>query len=868
MSLIRCLAVSKLGALHCLKVLRFTIFLLPLSLPITALAQGKTALEYLPKNTLLDDSVPSPESVLGFNVGEWHVRHDQLVQYMYALADASDRVSIEVSGYTHERRPLLLLTITDPTNRSKLEPWREAHLSQLSQGTTAVDDAPLFLYMGYSVHGNEPSGANASLLVAYYLAAAKDQRVTELLRNNVVLLDPSFNPDGLSRFAQWANMHKGQVLSADPEHREHQEGWPNGRTNHYWFDLNRDWLMLVHPESQARIEKFQHWRPHVLTDFHEMGTNSSYFFQPGVPSRKHPLTPEGNVRLTEALAKSFVNAFDAQKQLYFSQEGFDDFYYGKGSTYPDAQGGIGILFEQASSRGHLQSSVNGPLAFSQTIQNQLTMSLAVFDGAMINKSAILDYQNTFYRYSKKLIKDDKTAGYLISEPSDNWRLKQAKWVLSQHNIRYQTPAKTVIIDNQSFAPETSIVVPVDQPQYRLVKSLFSTQKKFTDNTFYDVSNWNLPLAFNLAYKALSAKELKRAKLQNEDPTPSLQYIGIDEEAYAYAFEWQHYKAPALLRRLLSAGVNARIATQPFNARIAEGNKAFTAGTIVVPMGIPQPPQLINTLKQASQREEVPVFSLTSGSTSSGLDLGSRSMVPVQAPKVLVVGGLGTSPYRVGEIWHYLDTQVGLPITLVDQDRLDRIVLANYTHVVFAAGQFNVNAGLSQKIREWVQQGGTLIGQTSALRLFSRESWLDIEVTNNGDIADLFKQNGLKYGDKSAFSAQQLVAGAVYNMAIDTTHPLFFGYDETTMPVFKTNNMIVSSSQSPFAVPARYAKKPLLAGFSADIVAEEIEGSVAVIAQSNGKGRVIGFTDNTQFRGYWYGTHKLLSNALFLSAAIN
>lgn len=829
-----------------------------------SLAAGKPANAYLPANSALNPAIPTPESVLGYPVGTWHVRHDQLVRYMEILAEKSDRISLEVTGYTHEQRPLLLLTITAPENRKNLPKWREEHLENVAQGTRAADNSPLVLYMGYSVHGNEPSGANASMLVAYYLAASSDARVTALLKNNVVLLDPSFNPDGLSRFAQWANMHKGQVLSSDPDHREHTEGWPNGRTNHYWFDLNRDWLMLVHPESQARIKQFQKWRPHVLTDFHEMGTDSTYFFQPGVPSRKNPFTPEGNVRLTEALAESFVQAFDDQKTLYFSQEGFDDFYYGKGSTYPDAQGSIGILFEQASSRGHIQDSVNGPVEFAQTIQNQFTMSLAVFDGALKNKAALTEYPRRFFNETQSLIKDDSVAAYVLNEPNDSWRLAQAKWVLEQHNIDFIVPAEDVSANDKTYSAPHSLVVPLDQQKYRLIKSLFSTQQQFPDNTFYDVSNWNLPLAFDLNYASMSARELKRVKggAKHESALPV-----VANNAYGYAFEWHHFKSPALLQALLSSGVNARIATGSFNAATTGGERVFEPGSIVIPAGLAQPDNLAGLIASASQAQQVPVYSITSGSTSAGNDLGSRSMVPVQAPKVLIVGGEGADPYQVGEIWHYLDTQVGMPITLVEQARLGRMNLSGYSHIVFAAGRYELSDKDTKAIGEWVKAGGTLIGQMSALSLFAKEKWLSLQVTDRNDVDRLFDESGLTYADRDALAAKKLIAGAVYKADIDISHPLFYGFDEPYLHLFKTTNMIVSSSQSPFNVPARYTKSPLVAGYSADVLADEIAGSVAVIAQTMGKGRVIGFTDNPQFRGYWYGTSKLMSNALMLSEAI-
>jgi len=228
--------------------------------------------------------------VLGSEVGEWHVRHDQLVAYLHAVAESSDRVQIETTGTTHEGRRLLLLTVSSPANLRRIEELRIEHgkLSDPAEPLPDTTTMPIVVNLGYSVHGNEASGSNASLLTAYHLAAAQGEAIEQLLADSIILIDPSLNPDGLDRFALWANMHRGTVPVADPNHREHNEGWPNGRTNHYWFDLNRDWLLAQHPETQARLRQFHRWRPNVLIDVHEMGSDQTYFFHPCLPTPWRP----------------------------------------------------------------------------------------------------------------------------------------------------------------------------------------------------------------------------------------------------------------------------------------------------------------------------------------------------------------------------------------------------------------------------------------------------------------------------------------------------------------------------------------------------------------------------------------------------
>lgn len=831
-------------------------------------------LSYLPEGQNYDPSIPKPADVLGYPVGTWHVRHDQLVNYMRALDQASDRISLNVTGYTHEQRPLLLMTITAPENRPDLEQIRQAHLARLSNGESASASDPLVIYMGYSVHGNEPSGSNAALLVAYHLAASQSPEVKKLLSENVVLLDPSMNPDGLSRFAQWANMHKGYNLVTDPMHREHREHWPSGRTNHYWFDLNRDWLLLTHPESKARIHQFHQWRPHILTDFHEMGTNSTFFFQPGIPSRKNPWTPDTNVSLTNALAKFHAQALDADKELYFTEESFDDFYYGKGSTYPDAHGSIGILFEQASSRGHAQESINGVVEFPRTIQNQVTTSLSTFAGALATKADIAAYQKQFFDDTKKLIDDDDLHGFVVSANKDLARFDRMLAILDAHQVQFSVLSENADLNDRVFAKDNSVYIPLNQAQYRLIRSLFSERTRFLDNTFYDVSNWNIGLAFNVPYYGVKQSERRKIKTGAQTwQTKQLsnQLNAINEQAYAFTFQWHSSKAPAMLQHLLEKGVQVRVAGASFSALVRNDRQGqssthnFAAGSIMIPLGLAQPDDIAALLTQAQQEFHIPVQSIVSGLTPTGIDLGSRQFTPVMTPNVLLVGGVGTSQYDVGEIWHYLDTRVGLPATLVDLSDLGNINLQRYSHIVFASGRYqSVEKKTTDALEAWVKAGGVLIGQKSAVAWFAKQGWIDNEVLSSESIDESFSTSALQYKDKQALESKKRIAGAVFKAKIDLSHPLFFGYEDVTLPLFKTNNLVLKTSDDPFVEIANYVEKPLAAGYASDEMESLVSNTAAIVVNPVSQGVVIAFVDNIHFRGYWDGTNKLMSNAIYMS----
>ena len=844
---------------------------------------AQSDLDYLPTNVTYNPAIPTPASVLGYPVGTWHVRHDQLVTYMKALAAASDRVTLEVTGHTHEDRELLLLTISSSTNQQNIATIKADHQATIQTGKTPNASAPLVMYMGYSVHGNEPSGSNASLLIAYYLAAGQGAAVDDLLNNAVVLLDPSLNPDGLSRFAQWANMHKGKHPSAQGEHREHSERFPSGRTNHYWFDLNRDWVLLTHPESRARIKQFHAWRPHVLTDFHEMGTDSTYFFQPGVPSRKNPLTGDMNVDLTGLLGEYHAQALDSQQQMYYTQENFDDFYYGKGSTYPDAHGSVGILFEQASSRGHLQHSINGPLSFAQSIQNQVTTSFSTFKGAVANKSKFLDHHAAFVSETKALQDDDKVGGYLVKLSHDTHKNAQFMANLQAHNIITRLLDDNVTIDNQQYDRGAAIFIPTNQPQYRLLTSLFSTRQNFPDNTFYDVSNWNIAFAYNLSYDTVNKREAKRINGQSQATNQLAQQDVIKHnnslptQHVGYVFTWQDTHAPALLYRLLAHDIQARIAAKPFAATTTSGKvKQFAAGSIVIPKGLRHGSDWAQKLTVIANEYEIKLHALTSGLTPQGIDLGSPSMAVAQLPNVMIMGGLGVSQYEVGEIWHYFDTRMNMPVAIVDQDRFSRVKLDEFTHIVFASGRYNQLSDKNlSRIRAWVKAGGVVIGSKRGTRFLANNEFLEADVLATNAIDNEFETQGLHFADQGQLHAKKLVAGAAYQVQVDPTHPLLFGVldaktasaSSALLPMFKTNNMVLNAHSKPFIEVGKYTQSPLLGGYTAPELQTLIAGSSAIVAHPYGKGTVIGLTDNVNFRGYWRGTEKLMANAVFMAPLI-
>jgi len=825
---------------------------------------------YLPEGTSYNPDIPTPEAFFGFQIGQWHLRHDLTVAYMKELAARSDRISIQTYARSYEQRELLLLTITSPENHQNIETIQQQHtqLSDPNQSTTLTPNTmPVVVYMGYSIHGNEPSGGNAAPIVAYHLAAAQSAAIDSLLQNAVILLDPVFNPDGFNRFAHWANTHKGKHVNADPAHREHNEVWPGGRTNHYWFDLNRDWLLLQHPESQGRVAQFHAWKPNILTDHHEMGTNRTFFFQPGIPSRNYPLTPERNYELTAAIAKHHAEALNNIQSLYYTKESYDDFYIGKGSTYPDLNGGVGILFEQASSRGHIQESIHGPLSFPFTIRNHVRASLSTLKAAAELRTDLLDHQRTFYAEAVQEANKSRIKAYVFGDASDPARTHHFIHLLQQHQIQVHELARPLTPSGQTFAPGSAYVISTQQPQYRLLTAMFERRTTFQDSLFYDVSAWTLPLAFNMPFAELttSSQEFIGDKVQ---PTqmPQGRLIG-NSNAYAYAFEWKGYYAPRALYRLQKAGVIAKVATQPFRIQTAEGTRAFDYGTILITMGIQSiSPQAIQTLIDLTAQEDaLDIYALETGLVTSGISLGSPNFAPLQKPEIAILIGDGTTSSNAGETWHLLDQRYDMDVSLIEARYINSSTLSRYNTIVMAGGSYSTLDSLKRStLKQWTRAGNTLIAYDSAAQWAVRNKFVNTTFVQT----DAKKTQDQKpYGNASNDQGAQVIGGAIFQVQVDRTHPLAYGYENNTLPVFRRGTTFLEPTKNAYATPLIYTHRPLLSGYISNPNLTRLRDSAATIAGKQGSGRVILMTDNPSFRAYWYGTQKLLANALFFGSTI-
>ena len=805
------------------------------------------------QENIFNESIPTPESIIGHQVGKWHVTHDKLIQYMQVLAKSSDRITIENRGFTYEDRPLILLTITSKENHQNIDKIKKEH-KEISDGNKMDDykDLPVIIYQGFSIHGNEASGSNASLLLAYYLAASKSDFVNDLLENSVILLDPSFNPDGLQRFAYWANTNRNMNLNPDPNDREYNEVWPGGRTNHYWFDMNRDWLPVQLPESRARIKSYNEWLPNILTDHHEMGTNATFFFQPGIPSRTHPLTPMLNQELTKRIADFHVKEFNAIGSLYYSEESFDDFYYGKGSTFPDINGGVGILFEQASSRGHIQESANGILTFPFTIKNQFTAAISTLKAGLNLREDLIEYQFNFYKDSREESSKLKNKGIIFGDSKDRNKTMYLAEILDRHEIEFYHINKDLKHKGKLYKKNNAFIIPRNQKKSKLINAMFESRTKFKDSLFYDVSAWTFPLAFNLDYDMNidmnNAGEVGDYKILNQ------KIGGVTKKTnYAYLMEWHEYNTPNVLDDILSNNMIAKVALKKFKI---EG-KTFDYGTILIPVFNKEIENTYKFLDKIAKDNDITIHGVDTG-MSEGIDLGSNNFRRINKKKIALLVGDGISAYDAGEIWHLFATRYNINVTKLDVRNLSSADISKYTTIIMPNSK-GLNIKNSSKIKKWIEDGGTLVAYKNSIKWIERNELVKYNFKETDR-----KAENISFEEKRNYFGAQAIGGAIFNAKIDRTHPINFGFKNSSISLFRNSTIFIEADKDSYNNPIIYSDSPLLSGYVSKENLDNLKSTVPLKIDKVNKGRIISITDNTNFRAFWYGTNKLLVNAIYFS----
>ena len=811
---------------------------------------------FLENHEPYNNSILSPEEFVGYEIGFQHTRHDQIVSYLTYLSSVSDNANLIEYGKTHEGRKLVMLCVSSKDNLEDIDSIKKEHLKYIDPDIEIKNDntLPIVINLGYNVHGNEPSSSEAAMLTAYTLVASMNSKINNYRDNAIIFIDPTINPDGRDRHTQWANQFKSKNLISDGMDAEHNESWPRGRTNHYWFDLNRDWLLAINPESRGKLKWYHSWYPNVVTDFHEMGTNSNYFFEPMKSNASEkPLMPKENYEdLNSLFATYYSKNLDSIGSFYFTKEAFDGTYPGYGSSYPDLQGGLAILFEQASSRGHLQETDYGTISFAFTIRNQYVSSISTVQAAVENKRKLRDYQKKFFETSISDVTNDKIKAYRFGDVYDQNRTKAFIDKLLIHKVK-------------TYKSGDKFIVPVKQSQSRMVKNIFESYDTYRDSVYYDASAWSISNFYNMKHEGVKSFKLGEEVISTDDlVNPSL----VNKSEYAYIVDWDDYNSPAFINFLQEKDIIVYSAFKPFSIK----NKSFNYGSVLIPVSKQEinSEELFKIITKAQTKFQVPVYNTSTGFSVKGIDLGSNNFKVLEPVKAAILIGDGINSYEAGEVWHLLDTRLDMKLVKIRINQFSRVNLNKYNSLTLVSGSYNLLDSVSkEKIKNWVKNGNTLITIANASKWVIKEKIVNESLTVLKDSSSLKEFKRLPYVEASEHIGKEKIGGTIFKTNIDLTHPIAFGYRDGQIPVYKYNNVFLKPAKNHYSNVSLYDKNPHIDGFvSKDNLNNFIKNSASIIVSKVGSGRVILFADNPNFRGSWYGTNKLFLNALFFGNQIS
>ncbi len=837
-------------------------------------------------------SVPSPAQFLGYELGTEYTIYHQAVAYFTALAEASRRVTIGSYGQTYERRPLVYLVITSEANQQNIKQIQADNLklanpAAISSGEAdrLIESLPVITSFSYNIHGNEPSTTEAALQVAYRLAAGNDAATLNALNNSVVVMYPCINPDGRDRYVYWYKTMQRNVAAPEPEDIEHHAPWPLGRTNHYWFDLNRDWIWGVHPESRGHTATYQQWLPQVHTDYHEQGYHNNYFTMPGTTPRNH-LLPNGYEALTDTFGMANVAAFDRLKVNYFTREAFDFWYPGYGSSYPSINGAVGMLTEQGGiSGGRVITANDGyQLTLRQRLFDHYTTSMATIMKAVQRRQLLRRY--TFNARSPQKSKSNTKAYILPDNP--NSHLYDVLGMLMHHGVQVTTANAAFEARATDYRTGQQVqkrfgagtyIISTNQAAHLFVNSIMARNMEIEDSVTYDMSSWSAPLAYNLdAYTTTQPLKVGTTALTDRPTYPA--EANFSGSPYAYVIDWQQRNAPRALAMLHQMGYKVRAATKAFG----DGTTNWAEGTLIVLAGrnLTKAPTMAADMTTVAQQAKVTIQSYQSGRMRTGIDLASRSTKPLKAPKVALLTGTGTSMYTAGQIYFLLDQELAYPVTRVTAGTLQQtdIVKTNNRYGAVDLNKFDVlilpgmqgrnirkilSEATLEQLKTWVRAGGVLVATESAASYLTKNEsgFTDIElVTAPKDSSTAAKY--LSFKDREKYFGLKRIPGAALNGVLDTSHPLAFGMPNRVYGLkFGTNALKPNAQlQSPGYFTAD-AGKLLVAGYASQQNLNLLAGQTFAGRIPMGDGSVVLLTDNTQYRMFWRGPTRLLVNAIFM-----
>lgn len=813
-------------------------------------------------NIIFAQEFKSPAEFLGYRLGEKFTPHYKIVNYFtYAANSVSGKMLLEQYGETYEGRPLLAAIISSEQNIRNIAEIQKNNLrlSGLLNDKPADVNMPTVVWLSYNVHGNEASSSEVAMKMLYELTSGKNSSLNEQLKNVVVIIDPCLNPDGRDRYVNWYNGVTGNNANADVQAREHNEPWPGGRTNHYYFDLNRDWAWQSQQETQARIKLYNKWMPEIHVDFHEQYYYNPYYFAPAAEPMHEAITPFQRSFQIE-IGKNHAKYFDANGWLYFTKEYFDLFYPSYGDTYPIFNGAIGMTYEQA---GHgmagLAINNNGDtLKLTDRIAHHFTTGISTIEVASKNYVRLnSEFKKYFDDAVSKGSGEFKT--YVI-KGTNTKKLLPLKQLLGNNNIKYSYAGKRTSAkgynyfskNNENFnIEESDIIINSQQTKAELLRVLFEPQSKLSDSATYDITAWAIPFAFGLNTYGLKENIQSTANYNIADQT-------VPNDAYAYIIEYNSFEDGKLLASLLKNDFNVRVANGPFSMN----GKNFNPGTLII-LKSTNRDKIDILLKLALEHKSV-ITPVNSGFMEKGFDFGSDKVQLLKKPKIAMVVHDQTDENKVGEVWHLFDRQLDYPLTLIDKS-FSSIDFNKYDVVILPSGYYSTlsDKNANTDLKSWIKKGGVLIAMDYAVKQLADGEWGIEEKKDDEDSSKDDYSLIKKYADREREAISDYSPGSIYKVQIDNTHPLGYGYPEYYYTL-KLNPSLFNFLKDGWNVG--YIKKDSrVAGFVGNRLTKKINDILIFGEQPYGRGKIIYLAEDPLFRSFWENGKLIFANAVFFSS---
>ncbi|MBS1665678.1 MAG: zinc carboxypeptidase [Bacteroidetes bacterium] len=817
---------------------------------------------------------PSPETFLGYPLGKHFTPHDKIVAYFKEVARTSpDRVQLEQYGTTYEGRPLLLAYIASPENLKKLESIRTNNLKLAGVGgagsAAGSEDGPVIVWLSYNVHGNEAASSEASMKTLYTLVSGSDSRVADWLKNTVVIMDPCINPDGRDRYVNWFNSVVGAQPNPDRQSREHSEPWPRGRSNHYNFDLNRDWAWQTQVETVQRLKKYNAWLPQVHVDYHEQGFNNPYYFAPAAEPYHDVITPWQR-EFQVLIGRNNARYFDRNGWLYFTKQEFDLFYPSYGDTYPIYNGAIGMTFEQGGINAGLavQTSDGDILTLADRLEHHFTTGISTIEVASQHATRLIKEFHNYFTNAIQHPEGDYKA-YFLRNDSFGDRLERLKTFLDRNLIEW-TPVTSGAFTGTDYetgktatfhALPGDIVINANQPKSNLLRVLFERQSRISDSITYDITAWSVPYVYGVQAYGLNAY-VSGAKKETVTETTR----NISDTAYGYAVRWTGMRSVRFLSELLQKGVKVRYAERAFQS----GGVSFGSGTLLVTTtGNGAAQRLWPLVSGAAARAGVVLESIASGFVEKGADFGSDLVHLIHRPRIALLTGEEVSSLDAGEVWHLFEQEIGYPVTLINADEIGRVQWKNFDLLILPNGFYRTleEKNNADMIRNWVREGGRLIAMENAVAQLSKMEWGIQSKEEEQKEGDKNKKDETysalrRYGNRQRDDAAGSVPGSIYRVELDNTHPLAFGYPNHYYTIKQDDGVYEFIKNGGWNVGV-IKKDSYVSGFTGVKAKSKLKDGLLFGVQDMGRGKVIYLADDPLFRSFWENGKLLFSNAVFL-----